>query len=388
MDRIDKFVNNRSPKRTVIAFLAITVFSAILSFILSCKIADFVAHEQLMSYLSTVDSEKASQYGFSSGMSLKLVPIWAKVRNISFFMMLSAMILCAFLWVFFAVHEVFSIYDELELLSSECIKSADKLDNIVSLHGEAMGCVRRISESARLLAGRMVYLDKCIEQERNYISQFFGDFSHQIKTALAIVRLNTDMLAETENLPPKYCEQLSDEIQLNLDSMENLVVQAIKIARLESQAIEYDMQELDLSDTCRMALKRMAPVLRDKQIRTEVNFQQGIKLKHDKGWLCEAIENVLKNSADHSDCTAISVETEENPVMIKLSVIDNGKGIPQKEIPHLFEAFAKKSRDITMKSAGMGMSIAQKIVRNHGGEIIVYSTIGKGTRFEFVFVKI
>lgn len=388
MDKIDKFVNNRSPKRTVIAFLAITVFSVILSFVLSWKIADFVANEQLISYLSAIDSEKASQYGFSSGMSLRLIPIWAKVRNISFFMMLSAMILCSFLWAFFSTHEVFGIYDELELLSSECIKSADKLDNMVNLHGESTGCVRRISESARLLASRMVYLDNCIEHERNYISLFFGDFSHQIKTALAVVRLNMDMLVETENLPPEYCEQLSDEIQLNLDSMENLVVQAIKIARLESQAIEYDMQELDLSNTCRTALKRIAPVLRDKQIRTEVNFQQGIKLKHDKGWLCEAIENILKNSADYSECTEITIETEENPVMIKLSVTDNGNGIPQKEIPHLFEKFAKKSSDITMKSAGMGMSIAQKIVRSHGGEIIVYSTIGKGTRFEFVFVKI
>lgn len=388
MDRIDKFVNNRSPKRTVIAFLVITVFSVVLSLILSGKIADFVAYEQLISYLSTVDSEKASQYGFSPDMSLKLIPIWAKVRNISFAMIFSAMILCSFLWAFFSTHEVFSIYDELESLNNECIKSANNLDNIVSLHGEATGCVRRISESAKLLAGRMVYLNKCIEHEKNYISQFFGDFSHQIKTSLSVVRLNTDMLAETENLPTEYCEQLSDEIQLNLDSMENLVVQAIKIARLESQAIEYDMQELNLSDTCRMALKRIAPVLRNKNIRTDVNFQQDIKLKHDKGWLCEAIENVLKNSADHSECTAISIETEENPVMIKLSVIDNGKGIPQYNIPHLFETFAKKSRDITMKSAGMGMSIAQKIVRNHGGEIIVYSTIGKGTRFEFVFVKI
>lgn len=388
MDRVDKFVNNRSPKRILIAFLVITVFSVVLSFVLSGKIADFVAHEQLMSYLSEVDSEKVSQYGFSADMSLKLIPIWTKVRNISFFVIFSAMVVCSFLWEFFSTYEVFRIYDELELLNRECIKSADKLDNIVNLHGEATGCVRRISESARLLASRMMYLNRCIENERNYISQFFGDFSHQIKTSLAVIRLNTDMLAETENLPAEYCEQLSNEIQLNLDSMENLVVQAIRLARLESQAIEYDMQMLDLSDTCRTALKRIAPVLRDKKIRTEVNFQQGIKLKHDKGWLCEAIENILKNSADHSECTAISVETEENPVMIKLSIIDNGKGIPQNDIPHLFETFAKKSRDITMKSAGMGMSIAQKIVHSHGGEIIVYSTIGKGTRFEFVFVKI
>ena len=76
-----------------------------------------------------------------------------------------------------------------------------------------------------------------------------------------------------------------------------------------------------------------------------------------------------------------------NPVMAKIVLTDNGRGIPQEDIPKLFERFSSKSSDTTMYSSGLGMSISQKIVRGHGGDILVYSEPDKGTRVEFVFLK-
>lgn len=387
MDGIDKFINNRSPKKIVLVFLITLVLSAIISLFLSGKIADYAVKEEIKIYLSSSDSGTLEKYGIKSDMPAKLLPNWSEFRNMIFWIIFSAMELCSLFWTFFSMHEIFSIYDELEALSCECKKSADKMNSIIHLRGKDAECVRRISESAELLAGRMMYLNKCLEHEKNYLREFLSDFSHQIKTALAVIRLNIDMLTETENITAEQIAELDEEIQLNLDAIELLVIQAIKLARLESQTVEYNMQNLCFADTCNTALKRIAPALRKNNIKITTNFSYDIKLNHDKGWLCEAIENILKNSADHSDCTEITLELEENIAMTKLMITDNGKGIPQKDIPLLFEPFAKKSSDIKMKSAGLGMSIAQKIVRNHGGEIIVYSEIGKGTRFEFVFIK-
>lgn len=385
MDRIDKIINNRPPKKIVLVFLVILIFSALASLFISGKTADFIIHGQIKIYLAS--AENIDVYGITPDMPAKLIPEWAEYRNKLFVIIFSAMGFCSVVWLIFSLREIFKIYDELEIIAHECRKSADKLKNFVRLHGNDMDCIRRISENAELLASRMCYLNGCMEREKAYLREFLGNFSHQIKNSLAVIRLNTDMTAETENLPSELIEELNDEIRLNLDAIEMLVVQAIKLARLEAKTVQYNMRNICFADTCRTAIRRIAPVMRNGNITVTADLPQNIMLSHDKGWLCEAIENVLKNSADHSECTEIRMELEENPAMVKLSMTDNGKGIPQKDIPAIFEPFAKKSSDMKMRSAGLGMSIAQKIVRNHGGEIIVYSEAGRGSRFEFVFIK-
>lgn len=385
MDTIDKFINNRSPKKIVVVFVAMLIFSAVLSAFLSDKIADTAANEQLEMYMMLSDGRNLNKYGISADMPLQLLPIWHKIYSISFLIIFSVMGLCSLIWMIFSMHEFFEVYDSLENISRDCIKSADNLKHSINLQGSDGECIRRISESAELLANRMTYLNNCLEHEKNYLRGFLNDFSHQIKTALAVIQLNIDMLEG--DITSEKREELVDEIQLNICGIEEIVIKAMKLARLETNTVEYNMKNICFAETCEMAVKRIFPVLRDKNINIICNFPKNIVLNHDKGWICEAVENVLKNSADHSECTEICLEIEENTAMIKLSLTDNGIGIPKKDIQHLFEPFAKKSADITMKSAGLGMSIAQKIVRNHGGEIIVYSKVNEGTRFEFVFIK-
>ncbi|MDE7105153.1 MAG: HAMP domain-containing histidine kinase [Ruminococcus sp.] len=387
MDRIDKFINNRPLKKILLIFFIMLIISVVISSFVAEKFADYIAKEQIKTYLSAVNNDELNKYGIDINMPPKLVPCWKNIWNMTFWIIFSAMGVCSFLWSIFSVHEIFGIYDSLETLSHDCINVANQFSKTINLQGNDADCIRRISESAELLVSRMNYLNNCLEYKKKYLSEFLNIFSHQIKTALTVIRLNMDIISETENLSAERYEELNYEIQLNLDSMENLVVQAIKLARLDSDTVEYNMENTALVNTCNRAVKRILPLLRSKNINIIKNIPESIMLNHDKGWVCEAVENILKNSADHSDCTEIFVELEENPAMVKLSFSDNGRGIPQEDIPKLFEKFAKKSGDITMKSAGLGMSIAQKIVRNHGGEIIVYSEIGKGTRFEFVFIK-
>ena len=195
------------------------------------------------------------------------------------------------------------------------------------------------------------------------------------------------MLSELPDISEEQRTKLSDEIQLNLDAMENMVIEAIKMAKLDADAVEYDMQEQSPAEVCSLALKRLAPMLRKKNISVRTDLDEDVRLMCDKGWLCEAVENIIKNSADHSECTEISAEVTADPVKVTIALSDNGKGIPQNEIPKLFERFSSGSSDRTMYSSGLGMSISQKIVRGHGGEIFVYSEEGSGARFEFVFLK-
>ncbi len=403
MDRTDRFINNRAPRKLLLILLLMICISAAAAFGISKLCADRIVREQITAELSAIGDgkftgapdeqaiaraeEKLSGYSIDRELSPAIMHSYNSVRMTVFTAIFAVMASLSVIWFAIAIHELMNIYRDLEKLRADCLNAADKTDGTIGLYGEDLGCVRRISEAADTLADRMNNLHFKLNNEQRFLRDFLTDLSHQIKTSLAVVRLNTDMLSELDDLSQEHRDKLSDEIQLNLSSMEKLVIEAIKLAKLNADAVEYNMEINSPAEICRIAVKRMSPLLRSKSINVTESLSDDIKLSCDKGWLCEAVENIIKNSADHSECTEISLELKEDPIMITLAVTDNGKGIPQEEIPKLFERFSCRSNDKTMYSSGLGMSIAQKIVRANGGDIMVYSEVGKGTRFEFVFIK-
>ncbi|WP_303824931.1 sensor histidine kinase KdpD [Ruminococcus flavefaciens] len=403
MDRTDRFINNSAPKKLLLIFLISLAISACAAFFISDKCADRIVRDQIRSELSVAggkgltelpdeDSISAGEeifrkYSINRNISPKLLKSYRSVRRTIFIPVYGLFAAISAFWFFLSLRELMAIYRDLEALRNECLAAADSSEGTITLYGEDLGSVHRISDAAELLVNRLNNMKFSLSSEQRYLRTFLTDLSHQIKTSLAVVRLNTDMLTELDDLSEEQRERFSDEIQLNLDAMEKLVIEAIKLAKLDADAVEYTMEPNDVSSVCALAIKRISPLLRRKNISISKNLPQGITMLCDKSWLCEAVENILKNSADHSECTEMTADITDDPVMVRIILSDNGKGIPQEDIPKLFERFSSKSRDTTMYSSGLGMSIAQKIVRAHGGDILVYSEPDKGTRFEFVFIK-
>lgn len=404
MDRTDRFLNNRAPKKLVAVFLLLLLLSFCAAYFTSGKCADVIVREQIRSELAIAGGGKftdypdekdisagevlMSRYSIDRDISPQLMKSYISVRRAIFFPVFGLLAALSAIWLIISVRELMAIYRDLESLRNECVKAADNSENAaITLYGEDLGSVHRISDAVEMLVDRLNNTKFSLTSEQRYLRVFLTDLSHQIKTSLAVVRLNTDMLTELDDLSEERREKLSDEIQLNLDSMERLVIEAIKLAKLDADAVEYNMADSDLSAVCALAIKRISPLLRKKNITVSTELPENITMLCDKNWLCEAVENILKNSADHSGCTKITAEVADDPVMTKIVLSDNGRGIPQEDIPKLFERFSSKSGDISMYSSGLGMSISRKIVRAHGGDILVYSEPDKGTRFEFAFLK-
>lgn len=404
MDRTDRFINNRAPKKLLLIFIIVLALSAAASYIISGVCADKIVSFQIRSELAAAGGGKFtdipqdeyisageeifSDYSIDRDLPPQLMKNYRSVRMTIFIHMFGLLALVSVIWFVAALREPMRIYSDLEKLRDECLNAADKENAVINLYGEDLGSVHRICDAAERLVSRINSLHFKLKTEQEFQRTFITDLSHQIKTSLAVVRLNTDMLSELDELPEQRRDQLSDEIQLNLDSVEKLVIEAIKLAKLNADAVEYNMEHCVLAEVCELAVKRMSPLLRNNGISVDMTLDKNISMNCDKGWLCEAVENIIKNSADHAECSEIKIELKEDPVMRTIAISDNGKGIPQYEIPKLFERFSVKSNDKTMYSSGLGMSISQKIVRAHGGEILVYSEVGSGTRFEFVFIKV
>lgn len=403
MDRADKLINNRSPKIILLAFVLLFLLAVISGWFIAGALADHIMQEQIAAMLSVAGGGKFTGvpdpdaiqraeelfriYGVDAEMHPSLMAGFEALRRklfAAFIVMAGVLCLAGSL---LSLHQIGKIYDQLEALRRDCFGIAEQLKDRTDLYGEDFGCVRRICEGVNLIAKRMQHLSANLYSERQFLKEFLTDFSHQMKTSLAVVRLNNDMLAQFEHLPPEKKQLLADEITLHLDSMETLVLSALKLAKLEADAVSYEKKPADLSQTCRTAADRLRSLMRKKEINITTPNIQEMFFPHDAVWLCEAIGNLLKNAADHSGCQTIQMELYEIPGAVKLSVTDDGNGIPQAEIPKLFERFGKKSNNAVMQSAGVGLAIAKQIIEAHNGEICVYSEAGKGTRFEILFLK-
>ncbi|MBR3024434.1 MAG: HAMP domain-containing histidine kinase [Oscillospiraceae bacterium] len=399
---MDGFINNRAPKRIILIFILMLIIAAAASFFLAGKCADVIVAEQIRSGLSFAGGGKFTgapdpdavakgeellrRYSISEDLLPSVMYSYRRVRKIIFNSLFGSLSSISALWMIISLRETMKIFGTLEKLRTDCLKAAYDTETAITLYGEETGTIHRVCESAEKLVECMRNTSFKLSKEQEMLKNFLTDLSHQIKTSLAVVRLNTDMLSELDDLPEEKQNKLSEEIQLNLDAMETLVIEAIKLTKLDTDTVEYRMELYSVSEIFDLAVKRISPLMRKKGITVKNDLPDDIKLMCDKGWLCEAIENIIKNSADHSECTEITAELTKDPIKTTLAISDNGRGIPQEEIPKLFDRFSSKSNDTRMYSSGLGMSIAQKIVRGCGGEIFVYSEPGKGTRFEFVFL--
>ncbi|MBR6071105.1 MAG: HAMP domain-containing histidine kinase [Ruminococcus sp.] len=401
MDRTDKLINNREPRRMLLMFAVVLLLGAGAWYLLSGFIADAAMEERIRGALSFYSGQRftdvpddehvekgeelAESYGISADMNPRLMGGYGELRKKVFLYGFGAVAALDLIWLIFGLSQLFRVYSGIEKVRGQCMKLSDDLTQKLPLIGDDMSCVGRLAESVAVTGKRLGVINSELAEAKGRLTDFLADLSHQLKTSLAVIRLNSDILADVDSLAPERRRQLSDELTSNIDGMEELVLAALKLAKLNAGAVEYEMREQSLAGTCNEAITRISPLLREHSVTAELKCGD-ITFNHDRAWLCEAVENIIKNAVDHSECTQIQVEAEALPSAVKLSVSDNGRGIPQEEIPKLFERFGRASKGRNMTSVGIGLSIARKIAAAHSGDIAVYSEEGKGTKFVMTFL--
>lgn len=409
MDRTDKLINNRAMIYHILFYVAMVGVSVLAGFVISELLAEKLTRIQLEAVLSGMG--KASEgvfsnltkspvsediatgealmenYGIDRNSNPRLFECFFIIRNIIWLAVSVCLSAMSTLWLVVSLRSISSIYDNLELMRLECIRISELMENTHETVGDDFSCERRLSDSIALISQRMTYFTDNLKKEKSSLKEFLSDFSHQLKTSLAVLRLNNDMLTEIDNLSEDKRQSLYCEMHDQLCSMENLIKSALKLAKLNADAVEYKMEKASVYDTCRMAVKKITPLLEEKSIGISLRCDCDTEISHDNVWLCEAFENIIKNAYDHAQCSEITVSLESNPISITVSIADNGVGIPQEEIPSVFERFSSRNRDISMNCTGLGMAVAQKIIKAHNGEILVFSEKNKGTRFEIIFLK-
>lgn len=170
--------------------------------------------------------------------------------------------------------------------------------------------------------------------------------------------------------------------------MEWMVLSMLKLARIEAGAIRFDMHEVNIGTMIAQVEESVHYLLADRKQVFHINCDEETSLVCDGDWLIEAIINLVKNASDYSaEDKNIWFEVEQNDLFTRLYIRDEGVGIAENDLAHIFKRFYRVHQEVNPNSVGIGLSLSKSIVEGMGGRLTVRSEEGVGTTFMITFVK-
>jgi signal transduction histidine kinase len=218
-----------------------------------------------------------------------------------------------------------------------------------------------LSRSINTLAGEL-------EEGERRQKQLVSDVAHELRTPLACLQGNVEAMLDGVYAPDR--ERL-ESCQEEILHLANLVQDLNTLTTLEWESITLNKTEFDLEKLLQITVEQWRQAADDKGIAINLNTRETLIIA-DYDRIKQVFINILSNAIKYTDRGSITISlTETENARCKISIADTGIGIPEDELPHVFDRFYRsdKSRNRSTGGAGIGLTIAAAIVRAHGGTI-------------------
>jgi signal transduction histidine kinase len=241
--------------------------------------------------------------------------------------------------------------------------------------GALLRSMRYAIERQRLEAARAE-----LELQRD---EFFSSVSHDLRTPVAAIKaaIGVVLANEPQNMPAPL-HRLLGNIDLAADELTRLIEDLLEIARLQAGRVALWRSTADLRDVVARAVRAVEPLAAERKQTLEVNQpDRPVLADVDGDRLGRVLRNLLANAQKYGrERGSIVVQLEELPDQVRISVADDGPGIPVEDQARIFERFYRVS-GAAAAGTGLGLAIAKGLVELHGGTLSVMSTLGAGSTF-------
>ena len=218
-------------------------------------------------------------------------------------------------------------------------------------------------------------------REKEFLKNTISDISHQLKTPLAALNIYNGLLQDGD-MELSAVKEFVDLSEQELDRIETLVQNLLKITKLDAGAIVLEKTTENVADMMRDIELHFAYRARQEKKEIILSGSDHLSLFCDRDWLNEAIDNIVKNAFDHTESGAtIRVAWKELPSGVQIVITDNGCGIHPEDIHHILKRFYRSRFSKDTQGIGLGLPLAKAIIEAHGGLIEVESELGIGTSF-------
>jgi two-component system sensor histidine kinase/response regulator len=234
---------------------------------------------------------------------------------------------------------------------------------------------------------KLIHEAERLRREKKLLEEnFITMVSHQLRSPLGAILqyfevILAGMVGEVDPKPKEMLEKAKDR----LEGLLTLINDWLDVARINDGQIVDNLKPMKLRLILEKLVEFMQPSAKKNNITLELSSYSGNDLiKADEETLEQAFTNLLSNAINYNKPNgSVKISLEEKDNYIAVDIQDTGIGIAKEHLPFIFDQFyrVKRSEGQKMKSSGLGLSIAKKVVDAHGGSIQVSSKLGKGSTF-------
>lgn len=226
------------------------------------------------------------------------------------------------------------------------------------------------------------------QRQQSFYRNFIQNVSHELKTPLTVIQGHASKIGGEPADRQSWAASvriISEEAKRLTQLVDNLLT----LARLESPSFELDLTPVNLGALLEESILQLYEMAEKRGIALSLNSPPGLpRLKADRARLKQVVLNLLDNALKYTPASGeVQVELSVDPSnrRIHCSIQDNGEGIPEEDLPYIFDKLyrVRRSGGRTVEGSGLGLTIARQILNAHGGEIHVSSQLGRGSTFSF-----
>ncbi len=246
---------------------------------------------------------------------------------------------------------------------------------------EAALATKELAPLTEAMTAMLDGLHQSFTQQR----EFLANAAHELKTPVAILKSTLQSLLQRPRAAEEYRIGLEEALD-DMARLEKLLHSMLRLARAEqwaSGSLRRDLENVDLAMTCRIAIDRLQPVAQERQVTIQFHPNGRNAMRADPEDLELVWSNLLENAIRFSPVGGrVEFRLRSNGNSSYVEVQDAGPGIPESELPHVFERFHRgdASRDRNTGGYGLGLAISKALVEAYGGTITPESPPGQGTR--------
>jgi signal transduction histidine kinase len=222
--------------------------------------------------------------------------------------------------------------------------------------------------------------------------EFLSMITHELKTPLVPIQGYVDILLGEHlgTLTEKQKERLKI-IKTSSESLLRIISDLLDAQKLELGKLVVKKENHDIKDTIDRAVESLQPRALENKVTIKQHLNNEIIIPHDPERIRQVLTNLVKNSLDvvEPNSGLIEIFVEDSAKEVKISVKDNGPGIPIDKQENLFKKFYQVDTSLTREvgGSGLGLAICKGLIEEHGGAILVESTPGIGSTFTFTIPK-